>query len=108
MRYRRLLVLSFLVVAMIGATAVTALATNGADQFDPQIRLVKKHLEFFGDSPENVVPLGVQLRIFHRNRVRRIVGNHDGDELPFGREYLVAARKGEVIGGNAASFLTSF
>lgn len=77
------------------------------DMTVPWYRLPKMHREFFGDSPDKVVPLASQLRIFHRNRVRRIVGNHDGDQ-PWGREFLVAARKAEVQGGNAASFLTSF
>lgn len=73
----------------------------------PWYRLPALHRELFGDSPENVIPLSAQLRIFHKQRVRRIVGNHVGDE-PWGRDYLIAARRGEVFGGNAASFLTSF
>jgi len=47
------------------------------------------------------------LKIFHKYRVRRIVDNHE-DESPTGREFLLAAQKGEVYGGNAASFLTPF
>jgi hypothetical protein len=39
--------------------------------------------------------------------VRRIIGNHDGIE-PSGKEFLRAAQRSEVYGGNAASFLTSF
>ena len=77
------------------------------DMTVPWYRLRQKHFEFFGDDPTNVIPLSAQLRIFHKNRVRRIVGNHEG-EKPWGRDYLIAARKAEVIGGNAASFLTSF
>jgi hypothetical protein len=73
----------------------------------PWYRLPAKHRELFGDDPENVIPLAAQLRIFHKQRVNRIVGNHEGD-VPFGRNFLVAARQGEVYGGNAASFLTSF
>jgi hypothetical protein len=73
----------------------------------PWYRLPAKHRELFGDNPENVVPLLAQLKIFHKQRVRRIVGNHEGVE-PEGREYLLAARRAEVYGGNAASFLTSF
>ena len=67
----------------------------------------EKHRELFGNNPENVVPLSSQLRIFHRQRVRRICDNHD-ENTPSGHDYLIAARKGEVYGGNAASFLTSF
>jgi fatty acid desaturase len=73
----------------------------------PWYRLPAKHREMFGDDPRAVIPLGAQLRIFHKQRVRRIVGNHEGVE-PEGREFLRAARRAEVYGGNAASFLTSF
>ena len=78
-----------------------------ADMSVPWYRLPAKHREMFGDDPENVIPLASQLRIFHRQRVRRIVGNHEGSE-PYGRDFLIAARTAEVYGGNAASFLTSF
>lgn len=78
-----------------------------ADMTVPWYRLPAKHRELFGDDPENVIPLASQLGIFHRQRVNRIVGNHVGD-VPFGRDFLAAARKGDVYGGNAASFLTSF
>tara|TARA_B100001179_G_C18340929_1_gene296552 strand:+ start:68 stop:553 length:486 start_codon:yes stop_codon:yes gene_type:complete len=73
----------------------------------PWYRLPKKHRELFGESPENIIPFLSQLKIFHKNRVIRIYGNHD-DNQPTGRDYLIAARKGETTGGNAASFLTSF
>jgi fatty acid desaturase len=78
-----------------------------ADMKVPWYRLPAKHRELFGDNPELVIPLSAQLRVFHKQRVRRVVGNHTGNE-PFGREYLQAARRAEVYGGNAASFLTSF
>jgi hypothetical protein len=54
-----------------------------------------------------VIPLWPQLKIFHKQRVRRIVGNHIGNE-PYGHDYLIAARNAQVTGGNAASFLTAF
>jgi len=73
----------------------------------PWYRLPVLHRAIYGDDPEAVIPLAAQLRMFHRNRVSRIVGNHDG-EPPWGREFLIAARRAEVSGGNAASFLTSF
>ena len=73
----------------------------------PWYRLPKLHRSLFGDSPQNVIPLSAQLKIFHKQRVRRIVGNHTGHE-PSGRDYLAAARQAKVFGGNAASFLTSF
>jgi omega-6 fatty acid desaturase (delta-12 desaturase) len=78
-----------------------------ADTTAPWYRLPQKHRELFGDDPSAVIPLLPQLRIFHRQRVNRIVGNHEG-EVPFGHDYLIAARKARVFGGNAASFLTPF
>jgi omega-6 fatty acid desaturase (delta-12 desaturase) len=77
------------------------------DMTVPWYRLRAKHREMFGDDPASVVPLSTQLGIFHKYRVRRIVGNHEGIE-PSGRDFLRAAQRGEVYGGNAASFLTSF
>ena len=77
------------------------------DMAVPWYRLPAKHREMFGNDPGEVIPLGAQLKVFHRNRVRRIVGDKDDDQ-PYGREYLLAAQRGEVHGGNAASFLTSF
>ena len=73
----------------------------------PWYHLPRKHRELFGESQKNIVPFLSQLKIFHKNRVKRIYGNHEED-APSGKGYLIAARKGEVIGGNAASFLTSF
>lgn len=77
------------------------------DMTIPWYRLRAKHREMFADDPASVIPLSAQLKIFHKQRVRRIVGNHDGVE-PSGREFLLAAQRAEVYGGNAASFLTSF
>jgi hypothetical protein len=73
----------------------------------PWYRLPAKHRELFGDDPAKVIPLWPQLKIFHKQRVRRIVGNHIGNE-PYGHDYLIAARNAQVTGGNAASFLTAF
>ncbi len=77
------------------------------DMNAPWYRLPAKHREMFGRGPESIIPLSAQLRIFHKQRVRRVVDNHEGFE-PEGREYLLAAQRAEVYGGNAASFLTSF
>lgn len=77
------------------------------DMTVPWYRLPETHRELFGDNREVVIPLSAQLKIFHRQRVRRIVDNHD-ENTPTGRDYLLAARRAEVFGGNAASFLTSF
>ncbi|MDA0679920.1 MAG: fatty acid desaturase [Proteobacteria bacterium] len=78
-----------------------------ADMTIPWYRLPAKHREMFGGDPTVVIPLSAQLKIFHKQRVRRIVGNHEG-VVPEGKEFLKAARRAEVYGGNAASFLTSF
>ncbi len=78
-----------------------------SDMTVPWYRLPAKHRELYGDDPTWVIPFGAQLKIFHRQRVNRITGNHDGED-PYGHDFLLAARKAEVYGGNAASFLTSF
>jgi hypothetical protein len=55
-----------------------------------------------------VIPFRSQLRLYHRNRVLRVC-NPQPAEYPKGADYLRLARAGEgQIGGNAASFLTSF
>ena len=73
----------------------------------PWYQLPQKHRELFDNNAETVVPFSSQIKIFHKNRVSRIYGNHD-EFAPEGSEYLIAARNAEVSGGNAASFLTSF
>lgn len=78
-----------------------------ADMHLPWYRLPEKHRAMYDDPARAVIPLGAQLKIFHRQRVRRIVDNHD-ESTPSGADYLEAARRGEVYGGNAASFLTAF
>ena len=79
-----------------------------ADMNLPFYRLPEKHREMTGDDPERVIPLLAQLRVYHRNRVRRVWSDRPGD-YPQGAAYLEAARSGVGrVGGNAASFLTSF
>jgi fatty acid desaturase len=79
-----------------------------ADMNLPWYRLPALHRELTGADPERVIPLRPQLRLYHRNRVVR-VHNPQPDDYPQGAAYLRAARAGEgAIGGNAASFLTSF
>lgn len=74
----------------------------------PWYRLAVLHQELSGGDPEKVIPLASQLRLYHRNRVLR-VSNPQADDYPQGADYLRSARAGEgTIGGNAASFLTSF
>jgi fatty acid desaturase len=75
----------------------------------PWYRLPALHRELFAADPgERVVPLAAQLRLYHRNRVWRI-HNPQVSDYPRGDDYLQAARSGTArVGGNAASFLTSF
>ena len=72
-------------------------------------RLPALHRELYGSGPEPVIPFRSQLRIFHKYRVNRIM--HDdsasSNRLVEGADFLRAAQRGEVDGGNAASFLTS-
>ena len=79
-----------------------------ADMNLPFYRLPEKHRELTGDDPDKVIPLLSQLRVYHRNRVRRVFSSRPTD-YPQGNAYLEAARSGVGrVGGNAASFLTSF
>jgi fatty acid desaturase len=79
-----------------------------ADMNVPFFRLPQLHYDLTGDDPEKVVPLMSQLRLYHRNRVAR-VHNPQPADYPQGADYLKVARNGlGPIGGNAASFLTSF
>ena len=79
-----------------------------ADMNVPWYRLPALHRELTGGDPEQVIPFGSQLKLYHRNRVRRVCSPQPED-YPQGAEYLHVARTGAgPIGGNAASFLTSF
>ncbi len=74
----------------------------------PWYRLPALHEELTGNDPEKVIPFLAQLKLFHRNRVLR-VSNPQSEDYPQGADYLRTARTGRgPIGGNAASFLTSF
>ncbi len=79
-----------------------------ADMNVPWFRLPDLHREMFGNDTRRVIPLSSQLTLYHRNRVRRVF-NPQPENYPKGTDYLAAARAGAgPIGGNAASFLTSF
>ena len=79
-----------------------------ADMHRPFFRLPELHHEMTGDDPARVIPFRAQLSLYHRNRVRRVF-NPQPDGYPQGHDYLAAAQTGRaVVGGNAASFLTSF
>jgi len=74
----------------------------------PWYRLPALHKEMTDNDPASVIPFRSQLKVYHRNRVLRIF-NPQSDDYPRGAEYLRSARAGSgPIGGNAASFLTSF
>ena len=79
-----------------------------ADMNVPFFRLPQLHRELTGDDPARVIPLGAQLQLYHRNRVKRVY-NPQPTDYPQGEAYLRAAQSGGAsVGGNAASFLTSF
>jgi fatty acid desaturase len=79
-----------------------------ADMNVPWYRLPELHRELTGDDPARVIPFRSQLKLYHRNRLLR-VHNPQPADYPKGNDYLRLARAGEgPIGGNAASFLTSF
>ena len=79
-----------------------------ADMNVPWYRLPDVHRELTDDDPARVIPFPSQLRLYHHNRLLR-VHNPQPADYPKGADYLRLARAGEgPIGGNAASFLTSF
>ncbi|MCH9696100.1 MAG: fatty acid desaturase [Gammaproteobacteria bacterium] len=79
-----------------------------ADMNLPFYRLPALHAELTGNDPKFVIPFAAQLRLYHENRVSRIY-NPQPENYPKGAEYLRTAQSGSgPIGGNAASFLTSF
>jgi len=74
----------------------------------PFFRLPALHRELTRDDPTRVIPFTAQLSLYHRNRLRRVHGAQPVG-YPQGEAYLEAARSGRAaVGGNAASFLTSF
>ncbi len=77
---------------------------------EPWFRLPKIHRSMFGDDETVVIPFLQQLKIYHRGRVARLVKWDDSEPdapTPEGKEFLEAARAGNLHGGNAASFLTA-
>lgn len=74
----------------------------------PWYRLPALHEELTGNDPTRVIPLRSQLRLYHNNRVLRVC-NPQVESYPQAEAYLQSARAGTgPLGGNAASFLTSF
>jgi fatty acid desaturase len=79
-----------------------------SDMNVPWYRLPDVHQQLTGGDPARIIPLVSQLKLYHRNRVLRVRNPQPGD-YPKGADYLRSARAGRgPIGGNAASFLTSF
>ncbi len=78
------------------------------DMHLPWYRLPALHEQLTANDPARVIPLRSQLRLYHRNRVLRVC-NPQVEDYPQAEAYLQTARAGTgPIGGNAASFLTSF
>ena len=74
----------------------------------PWYRLPALHSEIGAADADLVIPFMSQLKLFHRNRVIRIY-NPQPDDYPQGADYLRSAQAAKgPLGGNAASFLTSF
>ena len=79
-----------------------------ADPGVPWYRLPAAHAALTDNDPDRVIPLAAQFSVYHRNRVSRVRGEQ-GADYPQGADYLRVARSGRgPVGGNAASFLTSF
>jgi omega-6 fatty acid desaturase (delta-12 desaturase) len=74
----------------------------------PWYRLPALHSELGAVDADLVIPFMSQLKLFHRNRVIRVYNPEPGD-YPQGANYLRSAQAAKgPLGGNAASFLTSF
>jgi len=71
----------------------------------PWFRLPGLHRDMYGAASEREILFGPNFKSFHRYRVSRIVGENTPES---GERYLELARRGEVSGGNAVSFLTAF
>ena len=71
----------------------------------PWYQLPALHRKLFTDDPAASIALKPQLKMYHRERVRRIAGRR----LHFdGGDFLHAAQKAQVQGGNGVLFLVSF
>ncbi len=74
----------------------------------PFYRLPVLQAELGATDTSHVIPFAAQIKLYHYNRVSRI-HNPRPENYPQGKEYLRTAQSGSgPIGGNAASFLTSF
>ncbi len=71
----------------------------------PWYRLPTLHREMFAEAAGPVILFSANWKSFHRYRVSRVVGESTSES---GSTYLQLAQRGDVSGGNAVSFLTSF
>ncbi|MCX7058240.1 MAG: fatty acid desaturase [Proteobacteria bacterium] len=76
-----------------------------AQPITPWFRLPALHRQLNGESTERLILFGASWKSFHRYRLSRVVGESTSEE---GENYLELACRGDVSGGNAVSFLTSF
>lgn len=77
----------------------------------PWYRLPAYYREHVSSDPASVIPFRQQLKMYARHRVYRVDhrgGPFDAEQDVMLGDYLAAARRGELYGGNAVSFLTSF
>ncbi len=77
----------------------------------PWYRLPAYYREHVSDDPASVIPFRQQLKMYARHRVCRVDhqgGPYDDVQDVARDDYLAAGRRGELYGGNAVSFLTSF
>jgi fatty acid desaturase len=77
----------------------------------PWYRLPAYYREHVSDDPASVIPFRQQWKMYARHRVARVDhrgGPFDAAQEAMQADYLAAARRGELYGGNAVSFLTSF
>ncbi len=77
----------------------------------PWYRLPAFYRAQVSDDPASVIPFRQQLKMYARHRVHRVDhrgGPYDDVQDVTQADYLAAGRRGELYGGNAVSFLTSF
>ena len=77
----------------------------------PWYRLPAYYRQHVSNDPASVIPFRTQWRMYARHRVCRV--DHQGGPWDERQgvtqdDYLAAGRRGELYGGNAVSFLTSF
>lgn len=77
----------------------------------PWYRLRDYYQQNISDDPASVIPFAQQWHMYWRYRVFRVThsgGPHDEVQDAREKDYLAGCQRGEMYGGNAVSFLTSF